>query len=321
MNSNQRGLFSLSFALLLLFSLFVLPTKSLWASFDSWVFHACNSYVAHHPIQRIFWALANIKITDLFGALFFIGCFATYILEATGQERRKRSAQLLYTLLWFEISILLTKQLLIGPLINALSLWRKGPTLLFPDTSYFLSRLVFWHKTKDCSHSCFPGDHAIIIFHWCALFYYFAGKKWGIPTALFGIFFLFPRLISGAHWASDLLVGSLSIVTFFLFVATSPFVMERIMALFYRFVGYEYETEPLRFPLPSFHIPVAPQSVVETGSWSRTTYPYTARCLQTLEESQEKMVTLHTFEKSMLADGLMLEANEHLQSRGVKILK
>jgi len=238
MNVYKRGLFFLFFALLLPLSLFVLPTKSLWASFDSWVFHTCNSFVAHHPIQRIFWALANIKITDLFGAFFLLGCFMSYIFEAAGQERRKRTAQLLYTILWFEITILLSKQLFITPLINTLSLWRAGPTILFPNTSYFLSKLISWHKIKDVSHSSFPGDHAIIVCQWCALFYYFAGKKWGIPTALLSILFLLPRIISGAHWISDLLVGSLSIVAVALFIATSPFVKERIMALFYRLVGY-----------------------------------------------------------------------------------
>jgi membrane-associated phospholipid phosphatase len=197
--------------------------------------------VAHHPVQRIFWALANIKITDLFGAFFLFGCFVSYILEATGEERRKRSAQLLYILLWFEITILLSKEVLITPLIDALSLWRQGPTLVFPDTSYFLSNLISWHKIKDFSHSCFPGDHAIIVYQWCAFFYYFAGKRWGIPTALFSTLFLVPRVISGAHWVSDLLVGSLSIVTLAFFIATSPFVMGRIMGVFYWLVGYKRE--------------------------------------------------------------------------------
>jgi len=243
MNSFKKGFCSLSFAVLMPLSLFIFPTKSLWASFDTWIFHTCNASVANHPIQRIFWALANIKITDLFGAFFLVGCFVCYILEAQGAERKKRTAQLLYTLLWFEITISLSKQLFITPIIEYFSLYRHGPTLVFPDTAHFLSKLVPWHKIKDCSHSCFPGDHATVVYQWCALFTFFAGKRWGIPTTILSTLFVVPRIISGAHWVSDILVGSLSIATIAVFLATSPSIMDRILPYLYRFLGYKTQTE------------------------------------------------------------------------------
>jgi len=241
MHSSKRALYCLFFVFLMPVSLFVPPTKFLWSSFDSWFFHTCNSYVAHHPVQRIFWALANIKITDLFGAFFLVGCFIIYILEGEGAERRKRIAQFLYMLIWFEITILLSKQCL-NPIVQYFSICRHGPSLTTPETSYFLSQLAPWQKVKDFSHSCFPGDHATIVFQWCGFICYFLGKKRGVPITLFSIFFLLPRLISGAHWISDLLVGSLPIVTAALFLATTPLIMDKIMHLLYRLVGYTTQT-------------------------------------------------------------------------------
>ena len=136
--------------------------------------------------------------------------FLLYVFETKGNERRKRLAQLLYTLLWFEISILFCKQLL-TPICMHLGWTRHGPSSVLSHV-FFLSNVVPWEKIKDSSLFCFPADHGTIAFQWSAFLWFFAGWQRGIVACFLSCFLVLPRLISGAHWLSDVVVGSFSIL-------------------------------------------------------------------------------------------------------------
>ena len=198
------------FAALLVGSLLVPPTDAVWRDFDTFCFRSLNESIIGHPVQQAFWAIANIKITDIFGASFLLFSFLIYIFEAQGNERRQRVAQFLYTLVWFEISILICKQVY-TPICESNGISRHSPTIVLPD-AFMLSEVIPWAKIKDSSCFCFPADHASIVFQWCAFLWYFAGWRRGISIFLCSAIFLLPRLISGAHWTSDLIVGSGSVV-------------------------------------------------------------------------------------------------------------
>ena len=222
-------------AALLLASLFVPPTDAVWRAFDTAVFRLLNSAIVSHPVQQAFWAVANIKITDIFGASFLLSSFLLYAFEAQGTERRRRFAQLMYTLLWFEISILVCKQVY-TPLCEGHGLSRHSPSLVVQG-GLMLSEIVPWAKIKDSSYFCFPADHASIVFQWCAFVWFFSGWKRGLGVLLCSLLFLLPRLISGAHWASDLIVGSGSVVLMALAWALHTPLYGRIMNRLYRVTG------------------------------------------------------------------------------------
>ncbi|MGR3951881.1 MAG: phosphatase PAP2 family protein [Chlamydia sp.] len=196
-----------------LFASLFLPTplKTFWAFLDHSFFYFANGSVGEHPIQGLFWSLANIKITDLYGASFFLLSFLLYVYEGKSPEaRRVRFGHLIYTLFWFEVSILFTKQVL-TPICEYFKLSRHSPTVVLPEVIR-LSSFCPWAKIKDHSHFCFPSDHAVIVFQWSLFFTFFSGIKRGGFVSLFSLIFLLPRLISGAHWISDILAGSLPIV-------------------------------------------------------------------------------------------------------------
>jgi membrane-associated phospholipid phosphatase len=222
-------------AALLLISLFVAPTDGVWGSVDRWVFTTLNTSIIGHPIQQAFWAVSNIKITDAVGALFLLGCFLLYVFEATGDERRRRVAQLLYTLIWFEISILMCKQVY-TPICEQSSFVRHSPTVILP-ASLHLSEIAPWAKIKDSSYFCFPADHASIVFQWCAFLWFFAGWRRGLFTTVYSFIFLLPRLISGAHWFSDLAVGSAVVTIIALAWALYTPLYQRIFPLLVRAVN------------------------------------------------------------------------------------
>ena len=236
----SRRFFVLHFlAILLVISLFVPPTDALWRAFDTVCFRALNESIIGHPIQQVFWAIANIKITDVFGAVFLLCSFLLYIYETEGNERRQRVAQLLYTLIWFEISILICKQVY-TPLCENNGISRHSPTVVLPN-ALMLSEVVPWAKIKDSSYFCFPADHAAIVFQWCAFLWYFAGWRRGVAIFFCSVLFLLPRLISGAHWTSDLIVGSGSVVLIALAWALYTPLYGWSMKHLYRLVRYNPE--------------------------------------------------------------------------------
>lgn len=62
-------------------------------------------------------------------------------------------------------------------------------------------------EIKDRSSRSFPGDHASVLLLWTAFLSLFTRGKRLLLVWLTGIFLLLPRLVAGAHWLSDNLVG------------------------------------------------------------------------------------------------------------------
>jgi len=197
----------IAFALLLSW---LLPyTSEMWDLLDQKTFAFLNGMMEGRPLTQIFWALANVKITDLFGALFMSLFFVLYIIDGGKEKRSERISQAIFVCLFGELGILFTKQLL-GPFLEAYNITREGPTYFFSNPIY-LSDAIPWLKVKDHSSFCFPSDHAAITLQWLFFVFIFCGRALGLMALPWAIFFLLPRLISGAHWLSDAFVGSLSI--------------------------------------------------------------------------------------------------------------
>lgn len=228
-------LISLS-ALLLFASWFVPITSNWWQALDVWLFHWLNATVANQPIVQIFWALANVKLTDLFGALFMIAFTLIYVFDAEAKEAKFRLAQLFYAILWFEIGIASVKGIIFKCLV-ALHFLRESPTLVFPDC-FMLSDVVPWLNVKDHSHWSFPGDHAFIVLQWAGFISFYCGWRLGLLAYLSSLLFIFPRLIGGAHWCTDILLGSLPLSLIFVawgcYTPIYPFMMKYLE----RFSGF-----------------------------------------------------------------------------------
>lgn len=197
-------------ALLLIASWFI---PGFWASIDVWAFRVLNESIRDNFIIQIFWALANVKITDLFGALFIVIFTFLYVFDGPKESRKSRLAQLIYYLIWFEIGIFSCKQAFM-----ALNVLRDSPTLLCQDP-VLLSPVAPWLKIKDASHWSFPSDHAFIILEWVGFIFAFAGMRLGMVALVTSSIFILPRLISGAHWLSDVMLGSLPLALVFVAVA------------------------------------------------------------------------------------------------------
>ena len=221
------------FVMLLFGSWFFPLSQALWHSLDAWFFQWANESLRGNILTQIFWALANIKITDLFGAVFIITFSLLYIFNAGKEEVKVRIAQFLYYLIWFEIGILFLKEAFFSILV-AINFLRESPSLVF-ENPILLSKVCPWLKIKDSSRWCFPGDHAFIVLEWATFMWVYAGRRIGILAFVSSTLFIVPRLIAGAHWLSDILLGSFPIALLFaswaLFTPLYPFAMGKFKKL------------------------------------------------------------------------------------------
>ncbi len=221
------------FALLLIASWFFAPTANLWNTFDAWTYQTLNQGLRGQPFTQIFWALANVKLMDLFGAIFIITFSFLYVFDEGKKEAARRLAQFFYYLIWFEIGILSLKELLFHLLV-AINFLRVSPSLIFQNP-ILLSKAVPWLKIKDSSHWCYPSDHAFIVLQWVGFIWFYSGIRLGLLAFITSSFFIFPRLIGGAHWATDVCIGSLPLailfVTWACFTPLYPFAMRHLERL------------------------------------------------------------------------------------------
>ncbi|MGU7807728.1 phosphatase PAP2 family protein, partial [Escherichia coli] len=66
--------------------------------------------------------------------------------------------------------------------------------------------------TKDASKDSFPGDHGMMLLIFASFMWrYFGRRALGVALIIF-VVFAFPRVMIGAHWFSDIAVGSLTAV-------------------------------------------------------------------------------------------------------------
>jgi membrane-associated phospholipid phosphatase len=128
------------------------------------------------------------------------------------EERKYKTAQILFFLLYSAFIIFFVNKAIIR---DTLSINRDSPSLLVRETIK-LSDHISWLKIKDESHKSFPGDHATTALLFGSTFIYLGSKAMKICASIYMVFLILPRMILGAHWFSDVVVGSGSIVMFFL---------------------------------------------------------------------------------------------------------
>ena len=100
--------------------------------------------------------------------------------------------------------------MILNQLGHLLPVQRASPTHFFEN----INRVgeLTGINTKDSSRDSFPGDHGMMLIIFAVfMLRYFTVRSFIIALGIFVIFIL-PRIMIGAHWFSDIAVGSLSVV-------------------------------------------------------------------------------------------------------------
>lgn len=196
----------------MLTTLFLPSTKGFWEVIDVAFFKFVNGSLEGRPNWQVFWALANHKLADWVEDLCVLIFFFIYVKQAVRSLRPRKIAELLFCVLYIGAIIYFVNRMLFR---ENLSIPRLSPTLVV-DSSVRLSEHIPWLHIKDDSSKSFPGDHGTTALLFAASFTYLAGWRLGILASLYAAFLCMPRLITGAHWFSDVIVGSGSITLLFL---------------------------------------------------------------------------------------------------------
>lgn len=184
------------------------PTRQQWEQLDHLVFHTLNSPLATHPLWAHIWAIGSMRPTDMVAALIML----IFLIKKnlTFSDTQVRTA--FFTFLSLLLLLTLFRVGLFSRVVDAMQ-WQHSSPSITVDGAVQLSTLFpdwekKWHM-KSSSNQSFPGDHGAVLLLWAMFLWSFArGLRRLVVIALLCLFML-PRLVAGAHWASDIFVGGL----------------------------------------------------------------------------------------------------------------
>jgi len=195
-------------ALLLMLSWVFEPTRSLWQSIDDvsfWFFN--NSLKDGSDGYRYFWAMTNMRAFDMMVAIPLLGIFVVHAL-INKKALRGRHFGILVALI-FTLGIWTGYGTFTG-IGQLLPVERLSATLEYTDSF----RLKHWStelKTKDSSSDSFPGDHGMILMIAAGFVVYYFSRSYAWFAIILAIIGTMPRVVAGAHWVTDEVVGAVFI--------------------------------------------------------------------------------------------------------------
>jgi Membrane-associated phospholipid phosphatase len=181
---------------------FLPPNHGVWFNVDSAIFHFFNHNLDESRAYQWFLAITNNRAFDGC-SLLAMGCLMLSFWlkeDATGRRR----------IIIIGLVMLLTAVIINQLAQNLMPVKRASPTLFFQGVHRVSDYLHI--PTKDASRDSFPGDHGMMLLIFATFMWrYFGGKAFTIALAIF-VIFAFPRVMIGAHWFTDIAVGSLTAV-------------------------------------------------------------------------------------------------------------
>lgn len=219
-------------ALIIFYSWINDSARVYWDTLDLWSFEVLNgSLFQSNYWWSGMWAILNVRIADIF-PLFFI--FLFFYFSNILFEKNQR----FYGLAGFVslFLLLLIVREFFDFYVEYRSLNRSSPSLQL-DSVIRLSELYPNLPLKDFDRVSFPGDHAVVLVTWLGYCLFFVRNFWSLAAALLVVFFSLPRLIAGAHWLSDILVGGVSIALVTLAFGLYTPLLNRINRFFNKWIA------------------------------------------------------------------------------------
>ncbi|WP_027967706.1 phosphatase PAP2 family protein [Halomonas halocynthiae] len=200
--SLRRPLLLNALGLAIIFS-WAVPSFTLWDRVDDQIFWFFNHTLsADNPAWTTLLAAMNSRLFDpvvmgLMLALMGLGCQR----DPKGGWPR-----------WVGIGV--TMVLTAGVTVVLVRLLvthtHESPTLRYPDATRITELVSF--STKAISNSSFPGDHGIMAMIFTGFMLAFGDRLVRALSLVILVLAAAPRVVVGAHWFTDILVGSLAIV-------------------------------------------------------------------------------------------------------------
>lgn len=199
-------------ALCLLLSWLLPSSHQLWVELDTWFFWQMNGSMVDRPTWQYIMALANHRMADLVPASLVALLYLHFCLKGKNKEQVNQRITygvtifclLLVTIVVFKFGIF---EFLLRHFSLTDLLPRRSATYIF-DNTVRLDEIFPSINSKVTSKDSFPGDHATVLIFFTVFITFYAGHIYGGITLMLSLIFILPRLVGGAHWLSDILVGS-----------------------------------------------------------------------------------------------------------------
>jgi len=210
-----------------LFLSWYLPVNhGFWFPIDSGIFHFFNEQLVKS--QVILWLVAITNNRAFDGcSLLAMGCLMlSFWLKEDAAGRRR--------IIMIGLVMLLTAVVINQLAQGLMPVKRSSPSLFFPNV-HRVSELLHI-STKDASKDSFPGDHGMMLLIFSSFMLRYFGKKAFAVALIIVVVFAFPRVMIGAHWLTDIVIGSLSAVLIGAPWCLMTPLSDRLIALFDRYL-------------------------------------------------------------------------------------
>lgn len=240
---HLRGLvWSYGVATVLVLSYLWTPTRTFWDALDTQVAFALNSLVRTSRPEQLFWAFANLRVFDYIAAAILLTVLLTYVFRGANAPRRVRIARAVVVCVLLVAIVAVTREFLFKDVA------RNSPSLILEPFTRLSQTTPF--DAKDHSGQSFPGDHATVVATFTFLLWFFAGRRYGLASCVLATLFVLPRLVSGAHWLSDAVIGgvvtALVTVPLVVFTPVQHRLVDLLLRLFEAVVGRDAHDRPQR---------------------------------------------------------------------------
>ncbi|UQY42937.1 phosphatase PAP2 family protein [Mixta hanseatica] len=172
-----------------------------WFNIDKAIFFWFNQHMATSHIFALLLAITNYRGFDAVSLLAMGLLYWSYWRRETPEGRRRMLA--------IGVCMLLTAVVL-NQLGHLLPVQHASPTLFF-EQAYRVSELT-GIPAKDASKDSFPGDHGMMLIIFACFMLRYFGKRAFVMALVIVVLFSLPRIMAGAHWFTDVAVGSLSVM-------------------------------------------------------------------------------------------------------------
>lgn len=235
-------LISLSIAVVLFATYLAPATAGLWHAIDVRAAFAFNGLVAHSHGEQLLWSFGNLRVFDYLVGVVMLGVLIHYVSRGPYETPAVRGARSLVICVMLVALVSITRNLIFKHMHHDSPSLVLHPFVMLAHTNAM--------DAKDASHTSFPGDHATVVATFVYLLWAMAGRRYGLVAMAIAIVACMPRLIAGAHWLTDDLVGGLgtALVTVpcVVFTPLGPWLVDRLSRLIAR-AGAGMHGRQLRF--------------------------------------------------------------------------
>ncbi|MCE8033899.1 phosphatase PAP2 family protein [Billgrantia tianxiuensis] len=180
------------------------PGLLFWTELDDAVFFTTNAWLSEdNEAWVLFVAAINNRLFDVISLLVLLAIYLWAMSQDTQRQHRlMRWGGIGFTMLISAVVIAQGFRMVV-PYTH------PSPTVVYDNVNLVTELVDF--STKDSSGSSFPGDHGINLFLFTAFMWRFVGLRVALVSAVFAVLLSAPRILSGAHWFSDVFFAALAI--------------------------------------------------------------------------------------------------------------